>query len=151
LLDGNYFSVLGVFVSRAAFDAVKFHEDRRLPPSEDWLCWLRLAARHEPVCSLTVTAHAIDHPTRSMAGNLLAKSESVERVEQYALKDEVFVEKHRKRLKRFRAYVAMYSGMCLAQSKKARQKALRRLSRAAVLYPPVLARKTFWAAVKHWF
>ncbi len=151
LLDGNYFSVLGVFVSLAAFKTVRFHEDRRLPPSEDWLCWLLTSVRYEPVCSTVVTSHAIDHSTRSMVGNFIAKVQSVELVEKYALEDPVFVEKHRQRLGRFRAYVAAYSAMCLALSKTSRLNVLKKWTKSFLLYPPIVAHRTFWAALKHWF
>lgn len=151
LLDGNFFWTGCVFLSRGLAARVPFHEDRRLPPSEDWLCWLLASARSEPVVSTKVCAHVVDHPARSMAGSLKAKALSVELVEKYALKDPVFREKHQGRLGRFRAYVAAYAAMCLAQSKKSRLRALKNWIKAFAAYPPIVARRTFWAAFKHWF
>ena len=49
LAEGNPLSCSGGFVERSLFLAHRFNEAPELVGSEDWHCWIRIAAEHEPV------------------------------------------------------------------------------------------------------
>jgi glycosyltransferase involved in cell wall biosynthesis len=65
LLKGNFMSCMGVIVRREIVLKQGFSENRALSGSEDWLLWLKLAARHEIHHLPTVSATMIDHDERS--------------------------------------------------------------------------------------
>lgn len=66
LVSGNLLSCIGVFIKREILLEVKFSENRVLSGTEDWLLWLRLAARYKIYGDNTITAVMIDHDSRSV-------------------------------------------------------------------------------------
>ena len=70
LIGGNLLSCMGVFLRRDIALAHPFDEQRELSGSEDWLLWLRLAARHDPPYGQAPTAVLVDHASRSVRADL---------------------------------------------------------------------------------
>lgn len=67
LLKGNALSCIGVFIQKELFLSICFYEDIRFNLSEDWLLWLKLAARVRLDFVNLVTSQLIQHSERSVA------------------------------------------------------------------------------------
>lgn len=67
LIHGNVISCIGIFVKKGILGGeLLFSEIRTLSGTEDWLLWLRLAARYRFYYSDTITACMINHDSRSV-------------------------------------------------------------------------------------
>jgi glycosyltransferase involved in cell wall biosynthesis len=67
LIRGNVISCIGIFVKQGILAGnLLFSENRTLSGTEDWLLWLRLAARYKFYYSDTITACMINHDSRSV-------------------------------------------------------------------------------------
>lgn len=66
LATGNHLGCNGVFVRKDIFLQHLFDEDIHLSASEDYECWLRLAARYPLYYSNEITSQLIDHSERSV-------------------------------------------------------------------------------------
>lgn len=69
LAEGNPLSCSGVFVERLLFLAHRFNEAPELVGSEDWHCWIRIAAEHEPVVCRGGGALLVDHSSRTISSD----------------------------------------------------------------------------------
>ena len=69
LAEGNPLSCSGVYVERELFLRHRFDEDPGLVGSEDWHCWIRVAAEQLPRICPGDGAVLVDHPGRSSAGD----------------------------------------------------------------------------------
>jgi len=69
LAEGNPLSCSGVYIKRSLFLRHKFDEHPDLIGSEDWHCWLRVAAEHEPSLCPGDGALIFDHESRTMASD----------------------------------------------------------------------------------
>ena len=67
LAEGNPLSCSGVYVERDLFLRHRFDESVELVASEDWHCWLRVAAEELPQVCPGPGALLVDHSGRSMA------------------------------------------------------------------------------------
>ena len=67
LAEGNPLACSGVFVERSLFLAHRFNEAPELVGSEDWHCWIRIAAEHEPVVCPGGGALLLDHSSRTIS------------------------------------------------------------------------------------
>ncbi len=67
LAEGNPLSCSGVYVDRELFLRHRFDERAELVASEDWHCWLRVAAEESPTVCPGVGALLVDHAGRTMA------------------------------------------------------------------------------------
>lgn len=67
LAEGNPLSCSGVYVERSLFLRHRFCEHPDLVGSEDWHCWIRIAAEHEPVLCPGEGALLLDHGSRTVA------------------------------------------------------------------------------------
>ena len=67
LAEGNPLSCSGVFVERPLFLAHRFNEAPELVGSEDWHCWIRIAAEYEPVVCPGGGALLVDHSSRTIS------------------------------------------------------------------------------------
>lgn len=92
ILRRNVLSCNGVFLRRDIAIAHPFSEDRALSGSEDWLLWLKLAARVEIHGCKEITHCVVQHCGRSMqlsdGGNTIARGE---RLLQHLREDSVFI------------------------------------------------------------
>jgi glycosyltransferase involved in cell wall biosynthesis len=70
LAEGNPLSCSGVFVERSLFLEHRFDEAPELVGSEDWHCWIRIAAEHEPVVCPGGGALLVDHSSRTISSDL---------------------------------------------------------------------------------
>lgn len=67
LIKGNVISCIGIFVKQGILSGdLLFSEQRTLSGTEDWLLWLRLAARYKFYYSDVITACMINHDSRSV-------------------------------------------------------------------------------------
>jgi glycosyltransferase involved in cell wall biosynthesis len=67
LIRGNIISCIGIFIKQGILAGdLLFSENRTLSGTEDWLLWLRLAARYKFHYSNTITACMINHDSRSV-------------------------------------------------------------------------------------
>lgn len=66
LLRGNFLSCFGVFVHRSVFPGLCFEEHRSFAGTEDWLLWLRIAARFPFYYHNEVTGSLLQHDQRSV-------------------------------------------------------------------------------------
>ncbi|MBS7563844.1 glycosyltransferase family 2 protein [Mucilaginibacter sp. Bleaf8] len=62
----NILSINNVFVRKAAFNEIRFSEDRNLSGTEDWFLWLQLCCRYSLTGLADITSSMIQHDTRSM-------------------------------------------------------------------------------------
>ncbi len=69
LAEGNPLSCSGVYVERDLFLRHRFDESRELVASEDWHCWLRVAAEELPTVCPGEGALLVDHAGRTMAAD----------------------------------------------------------------------------------
>jgi len=69
LAEGNPLSCSGVYVERELFLRHRFDESRDLVASEDWHCWLRVAAEESPTVCPGDGALLVDHGGRTMASD----------------------------------------------------------------------------------
>jgi len=69
LAEGNPLSCSGVFVERSLFLTHRFNEAPELVGSEDWHCWIRIAAEHEPVVCPGGGALLVDHSSRTISSD----------------------------------------------------------------------------------
>ena len=67
LAEGNPLACSGVFVERSLFLAHRFNEAPELVGSEDWHCWIRIAAEHEPVVCPGGGALLLDRSSRTIS------------------------------------------------------------------------------------
>jgi glycosyltransferase involved in cell wall biosynthesis len=68
LLKGNFLSCIGVFMKRDHYlnEGFSFSENRAFSGTEDWACWLQIAARHRLCYQNVVTACMVEHDARSV-------------------------------------------------------------------------------------
>lgn len=119
LVRGNIFSCIGVFVKREILQQINFSENRKLSGTEDWLLWLRLAARYRIYGSNTITAAMINHDMRSVLNYDEAEMLTRTRLLMESLRnDKVFVQNMGHYLNRIEAHMLSYIAIHLALSGK---------------------------------
>lgn len=117
LTRGNIFSCIGVFVKREVITKINFSENRKLSGTEDWLLWLRLAARYKIHGSNTITAFMIDHDSRSVMNYDEAEMLMRTKLLMEGLRaDDVFMQNWETYLGRIEAHMLSYIAMHLMLS-----------------------------------
>lgn len=149
LLQSNILGCNPVFVRRDIFEQCQFGEARELAGSEDWLLWLRLAARYPFRFWNRVTCALIDHGGRSVYH---FKEESLEgrtRAMCAGLEaDPVFMDRYGCYLARIRAFRHVYTGLHLAISGHIKLPLIY-LGKAALTDARSLARLATLGTLKH--
>lgn len=149
LLDGNYLSCMGVFISRDVFSRFRFNEDRDLSGSEDYEYWLRLAGHFDILTSPEVTAALINHEQRSViqtdASRLIRR---IELLKQYLKEDDAFVRKYRDSFDRWEAYLDIYVALHLSLMKGRASQSLYYLWQSLIKFPRVILSRRFWVIPK---
>lgn len=148
LTRGNFMSCMGVFIKRQALAEVRFSENRKLSGTEDWLLWLRLAARCKIFGRNTITAAMINHEMRSVLNydeqEMLTRTNLLmEGLKQ----DDVFVKNMGQYLLRIEAHMLSYIAIHLAISGQ-KAKALSYLVKAGKMDLGELFTKRTLAIVK---
>jgi len=120
LVQGNVLSCIGVFIKKHILGEFRFEEDRRFAGSEDWLLWLRIAARYPFAYNEKICFCMYQHDNRSVMD--FPEDKLVYRAEQlraYLLADEVFMKAYGKAaVDRIYAHMLTYTSLHLAMSRK---------------------------------
>lgn len=139
IVNGNFLGCIGVFVRRSILEQIGFEEDRMFAGTEDWLLWLRLAARYPFCYSGKVCASMIEHESRSV----LSFSEDklryrTEHLKAFLLADPACVQHYGVRvINRIYAHMLTYTSLHLAMSRQ-KGKALKYLLKAGTVSPAEL-------------
>lgn len=144
LIHGNVLSCIGVFIRKDILNEFRFEEDRRFAGSEDWLLWLRIAARYPFAYNEKISFCMYQHDSRSVMD--FPEDKLVYRVEQlkaHLMADEVFMKVYGKAaVDRVYAHMLTYTSLHLAMSKK-KSKALKYLYKAgSVSIPEIWTKRT---------
>ncbi|SVB65210.1 uncharacterized protein METZ01_LOCUS218064, partial [marine metagenome] len=75
LVEGNPLACSGVFVERSLFLEHRFDETPELVGSEDWHCWIRIAAEHEPAVCPGGGALLLEHSSRTVSSDSWQQAE----------------------------------------------------------------------------
>lgn len=118
LIRGNVISCIGIFIKRGILSGgLLFSENRALSGTEDWLLWLRLAARYKFRYSNVITACMINHDSRSVLNFNEEAMVARTRLLMEGLKaDEVFMKVYGSYLNRIEAHMLSYIALHLQLS-----------------------------------
>lgn len=123
LIRGNVISCIGIFIKKGVLAGdLLFSENRALSGTEDWLLWLRLAARYKLYYSDTITACMINHDSRSVLNfnehDMLTRTNLLL---QGLKADEVFMQVYGHYLPRIEAHMLSYIALHLQLSNQKKQ------------------------------
>lgn len=115
LIRGNVISCIGIFIKQGILGGdLLFSENRALSGTEDWLLWLRLAARQQFAHSNTITACMINHDSRSVLNyDEEAMLTRTQLLMEGLRNDPVFMQKLGPQLPRIEAHMLSYIAMHL--------------------------------------
>jgi glycosyltransferase involved in cell wall biosynthesis len=149
IMKNNLLSCNNVFIRSDVFNQLKFSERRLLSGTEDWLLWIRLAARYEITGLATITSAVIQHGQRSMLTATGASTLARTLIIREELKnDEVFMKKHASRLGTIQAECYSLTALCWAIEKR-RGPALYYFAKAVFQHFPTLFTRRTLATFKH--
>lgn len=150
ILKGNYMSCMGVFLRRDVALTNPFSENRELSGTEDWLLWLKLAARYKIKFVEEISASMIDHDGRSIKNYSSKELDARTSILIDELKnDKAFISTYGIRsLKKIHAHMLTYSGLHLMLSRK-KKDAWRRFINGILIYPGELFSRRTLAIFKH--
>ena len=119
IIKGNVFSCIGVFLSSNIIADIRFSEDRKFSGTEDWLLWLKLAAKYKITAFNTITSKMIHHENRSV---LSFDKELYDYRINYLIKnlynDDFFMQRFgRKVVNKIKAHMLSYSSLHAALNK----------------------------------
>jgi glycosyltransferase involved in cell wall biosynthesis len=66
ILEGNFFSCIGVFIHREIYSRIRFEVDPAVTGSEDWLYWIRVCADYQPRRIEAVNSGVVQHGGRTV-------------------------------------------------------------------------------------
>jgi glycosyltransferase involved in cell wall biosynthesis len=123
LKKANVMGCIGVFMRRDIAEALPFEEDRQFAGTEDWLLWLKLAARHTIHYNPRICYCIYQHENRSVMNypedNLRYRAEHIRRC---LLADPASVEAYGlKGINSVYAHTLTYASLHLAMSRKGRR------------------------------
>ena len=152
LLRGNCLSNFGLFLQRSIACKFMFKEDRAFSGSEDWLLWLKLAARYPIFFNAYVSGCLVEHEQRSVlhfnANQLLYRAQTLL---QELKADLVFINKFSlKAAYRVYAHMLTYAALHLAFEKK-RPLAIKLFLKGIIVAPSELFTRRTLAIIKHLF
>jgi glycosyltransferase involved in cell wall biosynthesis len=150
LVQGNCLSCNGVFVRLDIVKKHPFSTIRALSASEDYLLWLKLAARYTIHSSLIVTSTIIEHSSRSVMIiniNALIKRKELMLIEMFS--DKEIIKKYFKNKFQITQNTYSYISLHIALSKQSKKTALKYLFKAIKLSPVFIFKRRFFAIIKH--
>ena len=150
LVQGNCLSCNGVFIRSDIAKKHPFSSLRALSASEDYLLWLKLAARYTIHSSLIVTSTIIDHSSRSVMIiniNALIKRKELMLIEMFS--DKEIIKKYFKNKFQITQNTYSYIALHIALSKQDKKTALKYLFKAIVQSPIFIFKRRFFAILKH--
>ena len=145
LRKGNVLFCIGVFMRREIAESLPFEEDRQFAGTEDWLLWLKLAARHTIHYNHRICYCIYQHDNRSVMNfpedKLRYRAEHIRRS---LLADKVSVAAYGlKGINSVYAHMFTYASLHLAMSRKG-QRALRYLAEGIRIdFNELFKRRTF--------
>jgi glycosyltransferase involved in cell wall biosynthesis len=120
VLKGNLLSCFGIFIKKHVLNELKFNEDRNLSGSEDWLLWLKIAARYKIDFQSQITGCMIQHDERSVLN--FSEDKLLSRYNLLVNKlneDKIFIEKFgEKAIRKIYAHMLTYSALHVLLSNK---------------------------------
>jgi len=149
IITTNYLGCDSVFIQKDLFMSHRFIEDRRLASSEDWELWLRLISTQKLMRCPEVTFRMIHHKNRSLL--TIPPDRVIERdtfMLEQLLQYPAFKVRFQKDLPLFEADRYTFFALCLIVAGR-RKEAIAYLKCAYEATPRVMARRRFWACVKH--
>jgi glycosyltransferase involved in cell wall biosynthesis len=150
LIRGNVVSCIGIFIKQGLLAGdLLFSENKTLSGTEDWLLWLRFAARHKFYYSNTITACMINHAGRSVLNSdeqaMLTRTNLLM---QGLRSDDRFMVVYGHYLGRIEAHMLSYTALHL-QLRKNKNDALAYLIKAVKLDARELFTRRSLAILKH--
>jgi glycosyltransferase involved in cell wall biosynthesis len=150
LIEGNFMSCQGVFLSREVALENPFDEDRAIAGMEDWELWLRLSARYPLVISNKITSALIDHQERSVSTGSAAKLiEKTLLFMDKVMNNKSITQKYSRSKHIFQSQCYSYIALHLALLKTEKSSAMRFLLRSVMTWPGSIWRRRFLATIKH--
>ncbi|MEI9806539.1 MAG: glycosyltransferase family A protein [Bacteroidota bacterium] len=144
LLQGNFLSCIGVFISPEVYKKYTFDENKESLGSEDWDFWIRVVTDHPLGVIPKVCAAIIQHDERTVMQNktagILARKEYY--LHKYRNTPELF-KKLGSRLHIFEAGFYLYTATVSYQA-KLYGKGYKYIFLAFIKYPPCAATAIFW-------
>ena len=150
LVHGNCLSCNGVFIRSDIAKKHPFSTIRALSASEDYLLWLKLAARYTIHSSLIVTSTIIEHSSRSVMiinMNALIKRKELMLIEMFS--DKEIIKKYSKNKFQITQNTYSYIALHIALSKQSKKIALKYLFKAIKQSPIFIFKRRFFAIIKH--
>jgi glycosyltransferase involved in cell wall biosynthesis len=148
LLEGNFFSCMGVFLRHDIALENSFDEDRQLSGSEDYELWMRIAARVPILAFPEVTSRLINHDDRSVITTNTEKLMTrIYVLDKKLHADKKFMETFGDRVTMFTSYRSLYLALHLALCGE-RWLAFKSLLFTARQYPYVIFTHRFMVAIK---
>ncbi len=152
LIEGNFLSCQGVFISRQVALENLFNDNRELSTLEDWELWLRMATRYKLTYSNRITSALVQHESRSVMDfdktKLLNKFKIFQDL---VLKNEEVKAYFSGSIQKFRSGCNSYIALHLALSKQNRLLAFKYLFLSLFQNPLSIFKKRFFAFIKHIF
>jgi glycosyltransferase involved in cell wall biosynthesis len=148
IIQGNFLSCIGVFISREIYQTYKFDTNPEIIGSEDWDFWLRVLADNELGRIDSVTSLILQHENRTVRS---IPVEDVVRRKKIII-DKVAKNKHLNRvygkyLPRMKASAYLYAGV-MANSFNDYKSALRMLNRSLKRDWTILFNIHYWRALQ---
>jgi glycosyltransferase involved in cell wall biosynthesis len=120
VLKGNLLSCFGIFIKKEVIHELKFNEERNLSGSEDWLLWLKIAARYKIDFQSKISGCMIQHDERSVLN--FSEDKLLSRCNLLVNKlyeDKIFIEKFgEKAIRKIYAHMLTYSALHVLLSNK---------------------------------
>jgi glycosyltransferase involved in cell wall biosynthesis len=149
LVEGNFLSVMGVFVQKQIMIENPFNENREMSGAgEDYELWLRLAARY-PIRTFPVsTSLIVNHEARGVLTasikSLLTRNELLKKCWQ---EDEVVMKRYGRKMNIVYSYLELYVALHLAISGH-RSLGWKQLFLSFKSHPLVILNYRFWVVIK---
>ena len=150
LIKGNCLSCNGVFIRTDIALKHPFSTIRELSASEDYLLWIKLAARYTIHSYLGVTSTIFDHNNRSVLE--INTKKLINRQEMMLSKmflDEEVIKKYNKNKFQITENIYSYISLHIAISKVNKKIALKYLFKSIYASPIFIFKKRFFAIIKH--
>ncbi|RLD55871.1 MAG: hypothetical protein DRJ01_16045 [Bacteroidetes bacterium] len=149
LLKGNIISINSVFIKSELAKKHAFYEDRKFIGGEDWLLWLKLAARYPFYYFDIVTSTIIQHENRSVfCFNEESFNYRTNILVSELKKDRVFMERYGKHISSIYAHMLSYTALHASMAKE-RSIALRYFIKSILMYPFGFFTKRTLAIIKY--
>lgn len=150
LINGNFLSCNGVFLSKNLANQFSFNEDRDLSALEDWELWLRIAAEHKIILSSEITSTIVNHDSRSVLITDKTKIENRFKVFlKYTTSNTAVLTFYKDHLHLLKASCFTYLSLHLALSKNHKKDSLRYLFLGLKYNFKILLSRRFFAIIKH--